>query len=107
MTLNPITDCIHDIFVYYPTIYDHLSRLTDVFLRLGKTNLKTQLDKCKEVDYLVLVKTKNGVKANRNKLDCIMHFCQLQTETDMKSFLGVAGYYHQDLIVTLTKFPNH
>lgn len=88
-----------DIIVYSATIHDHLSRLTDVFKRLRNANLKIQPDKCeflrKEVAYLGHVITKDGVKPNPSKVDSILNFPQPKNQKDIKSFLGLAGYYRR------------
>lgn len=88
-----------DIIVYSATIHEHIMRLTDVFKRLRKANLKIQPDKCeflrKEVAYLGHLITKDGVKPNPQKIDCILNFPQPQNQKDIKSFLGLAGYYRR------------
>lgn len=88
-----------DIIIYSPTIHEHISRLTEVFNRLRKANLKIQPDKCeflrKEVAYLGHLITQNGVKPNPNKVDAIENFPEPQTPKDVKSFLGLAGYYRR------------
>lgn len=88
-----------DIIIYSPTIHDHMSRLTEVFQRLRKANLKIQPDKCeflrKEVAYLGHLITKDGVKPNPTKVDAILNFPQPKDQKDIKSFLGLAGYYRR------------
>ncbi|XP_050507921.1 uncharacterized protein LOC126885399 [Diabrotica virgifera virgifera] len=88
-----------DIIVYSPTIHDHIFRLTEVFKRLRNANLKIQPDKCeflrKEVAYLGHLITQDGVKPNPSKVDCIQRFPEPKTPKDIKSFLGLAGYYRR------------
>lgn len=88
-----------DIIIYSPTIHEHISRLTEVFKRLRKANLKIQPDKCeflrKEVAYLGHLITQDGVKPNPSKIDCIRNFPEPKTQKEIKSFLGLAGYYRR------------
>lgn len=88
-----------DIIVYSPTIHEHISRLTEVFKRLRKANLKIQPDKCeflrKEVAYLGHLITQEGVKPNPAKIECIHNFPVPTTPKEIKSFLGLAGYYRR------------
>lgn len=88
-----------DIIVYSPTIQEHLSRLKEVFSRLRKANLKIQPDKCeflrKEVAYLGHLITQNGVKPNPDKIEAIESFPQPENPKEVKSFLGLAGYYRR------------
>lgn len=88
-----------DIIVYSATIHDHILRLTEVFKRLRKANLKIQPDKCeflrKEVAYLGHLITEDGVKPNPSKVACIKNFPTPKCAKDIKSFLGLAGYYRR------------
>ena len=88
-----------DIIIYSPTIHDHISRLTEVFKRLRKANLKIQPDKCeflrKEVAYLGHLITQDGVKPNPAKVECIIKFPEPKSSREIQSFLGLAGYYRR------------
>lgn len=88
-----------DIIIYSPTIHEHMARLKEVFKRLRKANLKIQPDKCeflrKEVAYLGHLVTKDGVKPNPAKVECIKNFPEPKNPKDIKSFLGLAGYYRR------------
>ena len=90
---------IDDIIVYSATIQEHISRLKEVFKRLRKSNLKIQPDKCeflrKEVAYLGHLITEKGVKPNPAKVECIQNFPEPKNQKDVKSFLGLAGYYRR------------
>lgn len=88
-----------DIIVYSSTLDEHLNRLEEVFSRLSKHNLKIQPDKCeflrREVSYLGHLVTSEGVKPNPDKVKCIQKFPQPQNPKDIKSFLGLTGYYRR------------
>ncbi|CAH2228131.1 jg21785, partial [Pararge aegeria aegeria] len=70
-----------------------------VFDRLRKTNLKLQLDKSeflrKEVLYLGHTITKDGLKPNNDKIKAVLNFPLPKTITEIKSFLGLIGYYRR------------
>jgi len=88
-----------DIIVYSPTIHEHITRLTEVFKRLRNANLKIQPDKCeflrKEVAYLGHLITQHGVKPNPDKIKCIEKFPVPTSPKEIKSFLGLSGYYRR------------
>ncbi|KAK9746925.1 hypothetical protein QE152_g5732 [Popillia japonica] len=60
---------------------------------------KIQLDKCeflrKEVAYLGHIITKDGVKPNPDKINAIRKYPLPKTRTEIKSFLGLVGYYRK------------
>ena len=64
------------------------------FERLRQTGLKLQPDKCEylrpELEYLEHIIRKEGLKPNTKKLEAVRNF---KTPTEVKSFLGLAGYY--------------
>lgn len=72
--------------MYFPTIHEHMTRLTKIFKRLYEANLKIQPDKCeflrKEVTYLGHTITKDSVKPNPAKIECIQNFPQPKTSKD-------------------------
>lgn len=88
-----------DIIVYSPSVHEHVSRLSEVFKRLRKAHLKIQPDKCeflrKEVAYLGHVITPEGVKPNPSKVECIKNFPMPKNAKEIKSFLGLCGYYRR------------
>lgn len=88
-----------DILIYSPTIYEHINRLKEVFTRLRNSNLKIQPDKCeflrKEVAYLGHIITKDGVKPNPQKCQAIKDFPEPRNPKEIKSFLGLTGYYRR------------
>ena len=66
---------------------------------LRQANLKIQIDKCnfvcKETEFLGHVLTTNGIKPNPNKVKDIVALKLLLIQRQIKSFLGITGYYRK------------
>lgn len=90
---------LDDIIIYALSIADHSEKLKAVFERLRTFNLKLQPSKCtfmrKEVNYLGHVITDQGVKPNPQKIKCVIEFPIPTNEKEVKSFLGLSGYYRR------------
>lgn len=90
---------LDDIIVFSTSLQEHIQRLRDVFTRLRKANLKIQLDKseflCHSVPYLGHIIGKDGVRPNPDKIEIIKKFPVPKTSRDIKSFLGLLGYYRR------------
>jgi hypothetical protein len=88
-----------DIIIYSSTFDEHIKRLTQIFERLKKYNLKLQPDKCeflrREVAYLGHMVTSEGVKPNPDKIKAVLDFPEPKNQRDIKSFLGLTGYYRR------------
>uniref|UniRef100_A0A0A9YJ44 RNA-directed DNA polymerase n=1 Tax=Lygus hesperus TaxID=30085 RepID=A0A0A9YJ44_LYGHE len=93
--------CVYldDIIVYSTSLPEHINRLEEIFKRLREANLKIQLDKTeflrKEIAYLGHVITPNGVKPNPEKIKAIQNYPIPTTSKEIKSFLGLLGYYRK------------
>lgn len=90
---------LDDIIVYASNITDHSEKLGQVFTRLREYNLKLQPSKCsfmrKEVSYLGHVITDQGVKPDPQTIQCVANFPIPTNEKEVKSFLGLSGYYRR------------
>lgn len=90
---------LDDIIVYSTSLEEHLVTLKKVFERLRESRLKIQLDKteflCKEVGFLGHIVTPQGVKPNPNKIRAITEYPIPRTAKQIKSFLGLIGYYRK------------
>ena len=88
---------LDDIVVLGSTVEEHNQNLVTLFERLRQTGLKLQPDKCEylksELEYLGHVITKDGVKPNSAKLQAVVEFRIPKSATEVKSFLGLSGYY--------------
>lgn len=90
---------LDDIIVFSNSLAEHIQKLRAVFDRLKANNLKIQLDKSeflrKEVLYLGHVITKDGLKPNDDKIKAVLNYPLPKTVTEIKSFLGLIGYYRR------------
>lgn len=90
---------LDDIIVFSKTLDQHINKLKTIFDTLRKANLKVQLDKSeflkKEVLYLGHTITPEGLKPNEDKIDAILKYPLPKTTTEIKSFLGLIGYYRK------------
>lgn len=90
---------LDDIIIFSNSLAEHIQKLRAVFDRLKSNNLKIQLDKSeflrKEVLYLGHVITKDGLKPNDDKIKAVLNYPLPKTVTEIKSFLGLIGYYRR------------
>ena len=90
---------LDDIIVFSCTWEEHLARLCQVFERLRHANLKLRADKCsfaaKEINYLGHRVTEEGLLPDSSLLAAIREIPPPKTATEVRSFLGLAGYYRR------------
>lgn len=90
---------LDDIIVYSTSLQEHAENLKRVFEALREANLKIQLDKSeflhKECAFLGHLVTTEGVKPNPDKIKTIQNFPLPTNQKEIKSFLGLLGYYRK------------
>lgn len=90
---------LDDIIIFSNSLDEHINKLRAIFDRVRETNLKIQLDKSeflrKEVLYLGHTITKDGLKPNDDKINAVLKYPLPKTTTEIKSFLGLVGYYRR------------
>ncbi|CAK9801713.1 Retrovirus-related Pol polyprotein from transposon 17.6 [Anthophora quadrimaculata] len=88
-----------DDIIFGNTIQQHNDNLAIVLQRLRDLRLKIQPDKCEflkpELEYLGHITTSEGIKPNPEKIEAVKQFKIPKMPTDVKSFLGLAGYYRK------------
>ena len=88
---------LDDIIAFSSTWEEHLARLRQVFERLRHADLKLGTEKCafaaKEVNYLGHRVTEEGLLPDPALLAAIREIPPPKTATEVRSFLGLAGYY--------------
>lgn len=98
-----------DIIIFSPTLDEHIKHLESVFKKLDQANLRIQIDKSeflrKETEFLGHVITPDGIRPNQKKIEAIQNFKLPSTQKEIKSFLGLVGYYRKfiDSFAAITK----
>lgn len=88
-----------DIIIFSTSLQEHIANLKLVFQKLRECKFKIQLDKSeflrKDVEFLGHVITPQGIKPNPKKIHAIQNFPIPRTVKEIKSFLGLLGYYRR------------
>ena len=97
--IKNVHNYIDDILIHTKTWEEHLQRVKEVFTRLQKANLTARPTKCfigfTEVEFLGHVVGQGVVKPKPDKLKAIEQAERPTTKTQVKSFLGLLGYYRK------------
>ncbi|ROT65770.1 putative enzymatic polyprotein [Penaeus vannamei] len=88
---------LDDILICSPSVSEHEKKLRQVFERLASAGLTINPGKCQffrsELDFLGHTLTSNGIAPNQNKVQAVIDFPRPQNQKDLKSFLGLSGFY--------------
>lgn len=90
---------IDDILIYISTWEEHLQHIKAVLVILQTHHLHVKLTKCsfakKELCYLGHIISEQGVATDPSKIEIIKNWPQPQNVKDLRSFLGMVGYYQK------------
>ncbi|WVZ58292.1 hypothetical protein U9M48_008575 [Paspalum notatum var. saurae] len=90
---------IDDILVYSKNEKEHEEHLRIVQSRLREHKLYAKFSKCafwlKELAFLGHILSAKGVAVDPSKVEDVLNWKQPQTVTEIRSFLGLAGYYRR------------
>ena len=90
---------IDDILVYSKDRKDHDTHLRVVLETLRKEQLYAKLRKCefwlREVSFLRHIVSEEGIRVDPNKIEVIIEWKPQRNVTEVRSFLGLAGYYRR------------
>src|SRR5207253_4950715 len=90
---------IDDILVYSKNEEEHAKYLQLVLERLREHQLYAKLSKCqfwiKEVSFLGHILSAKGVAVDPSKVQEVLEWKSPTSVTKIRSFLGLAGYYHR------------
>ena len=96
-TRKNVSVYLDDLLVHSGKREEHLTHLEDVLGKLRVAGLKIKLSKCNffrnEVKYLGYSITDDGFKPQEEKVLAIKKFQTPKSVDDIRSFLGMAGYY--------------
>ena len=88
---------IDDIIIYSPSFSQHLKDLESVFKILRENGLKINIEKCKfcrqEIEVLGHLVSGDGLRPIPSKLDTIKNLPAPTSITELRSSLGMIGYY--------------
>ncbi|GBG67143.1 hypothetical protein CBR_g81568 [Chara braunii] len=90
---------LDDILVYSRTLEEHLEHLRRVLETLRSARYKANRDKCEfvrqELEYLGHFVSPEGIRPLTDKIQAIQEWPEPKNVTDVRSFLGLAGYYQR------------
>ncbi|WVZ57794.1 hypothetical protein U9M48_008136 [Paspalum notatum var. saurae] len=90
---------IDDILIYSKSEKEHEEHLKIVLTRLREHKLYAKFSKCafwlKEVSFLGHILSEKGVAVDPSKVKDVLNWKQPETVTEIRSFLGLAGYYRR------------
>jgi len=90
---------IDDILIYYESWEEHSEHLRVVLEILREHQLYRKLSKCEfwldEVQFLGHVISTQGIVVDPTKIEMVVKWERPQTVTEVRSFLGLAGYYRR------------
>ena len=90
---------LDDILCYASSFKDHLSRLETIFKRLREVGLRLNPEKCSfcqdSVLFLGHIVSSEGIRTDPGKIRAVQDFPTPTTLSQVRSFLGLAGYYRR------------
>src|SRR6185312_12921591 len=90
---------IDDILIYSKTKEDHARHIHIVLQKLREHHLYAKFSKCEfwleEVSFLGHVLSKDGIAVDPSKVQDVLDWKQPQNVHEVRSFLGLAGYYRR------------
>jgi hypothetical protein len=88
---------VNDLNVHSESWEKHLQHLDVMFYKLREVNLKLNPNKCcfvvKSITFLGHVVNKKGTRLDPDIIGAVLHFPQPKTVINVRSFLGLIGYY--------------
>ena len=90
---------IDDILIYSKSEEEHEAHLRQVLKRLSVEKLYAKFSKCEfwlnRVIFLGHVVSDKGISVDPSKIEAIISWKQPKSVTEIRSFLGLAGYYRR------------
>ena len=90
---------LDDIVIFVKNEEEHLQRMEEVFQRLIRAGLKLKPHKCRlfhrEAEYLGHIVSEEGLKVSPGKVAAVKECPQPECVTELRNFLGTAGYYRR------------
>lgn len=90
---------LDDIIIASETFEEHLIDITATLNRLENAGLKMKASKCEfccsEVKYLGHLISREGIRANPEKIEKVKNWVLPSTSKELEAFIGLAGYYRK------------
>jgi hypothetical protein len=90
---------IDDILIFFKNEEEHDEHLCLVLHKLRENQLYVKLNKCKfwlkEVSFLGHIISEGGISIDPSKVKDVLSWNTRQNVSDIRSFLGLAGYYRR------------
>ena len=90
---------VDDVIIWSKDFESHLQHLDLIFQRLRMANLTLRPNKCEfakpEILFLGHFISKEGIKVDPSKIEAVKSFPTPQNQHDVRSFLGLSGYYRK------------
>ena len=90
---------IDDILIYSKTKEEHEEHVRIALQTLRDNHLYAKFSKCEfwleEVKFLGHVVSQKGIAVDTSKVDAVLNWKRPNTATEVRSFLGLAGYYRR------------
>ena len=90
---------IDDILIYSRNEEDHAGHLRIVLQTLRDKELYAKFSKCefwlKSVAFLGHIVSGEGIRVDTQKIEAVQSWLRHTSPTDIRSFLGLAGYYRR------------
>ena len=94
---NSVYAYLDDIIIASKSVESHLQTLRSVLQRLHEAGLRVKLSKCEflksRITFLGHVVDSEGIHTMDDKVSAVKNFPQPRTIENVRSFLGLAGYY--------------
>ena len=99
ITYKYVVVYLDDTNVFSKTFEDHIRHLREVFTRIRKAGLKLNLEKCtfwmKRLPFLGHIVEAKGISPDPDKIIAVQGIQPPENVTQLRSFLGLAGYYRR------------
>ncbi len=90
---------LDDVIIFSETFEDHLNDIREVFDLIRNAGLKLKRKKCQfikeSVNYLGHIISSTGIAPDPDKIDKIANYKTPESVDEVRSFLGLAGYYRR------------
>ena len=90
---------IDDVLVYFRSKEEHSIHLQEILDTLRDEKLYAKFSKCdfwlREIQFMGHVIGESGIKVDLAKIEAIQNWETPKSPTDIRSFLGLAGYYRR------------